>query len=56
MQLDYRLLGGIERIQDGDGGVRIGPRVENDAAGFLAGLLDPVHELAFRVRLAEVRK
>jgi hypothetical protein len=54
MHLEHRQLGGLQRIEDGDRGVRKGAGVDHDACGLLARLLDPGDQLALVVRLAKV--
>ncbi len=45
----------FERVENGNRGMRVGAGVQDDAAGPLPRLLDPVDELALGVGLAEVR-
>jgi len=54
VDLDHRQLGRLERVEDGDRGVRVGAGIEDDAIGILACLLDPVDQLALVVGLAEI--
>src|SRR5690606_40999691 len=54
MYLDHGQLGGAQRVQDGDRGVRVGARVDDDSVGGLARLLDPVDELTLVIRLPEL--
>ena len=53
VHLDHRRLEGVERVEDGDGGVREGGRVDDDAAGRFARFVDPVDDLVFAVALME---
>src|SRR3982751_5661955 len=52
--LDHRDFAGVERVQDGDRGVREGAGVDDDAGGGDAVLVDRVDDLVFAVALAEV--
>jgi hypothetical protein len=54
MHLDHRELGGLQGIENGDRGVRVGAGVDDDALRLVARLLDPGDELAFVVRLAKL--
>src|SRR5215472_1839368 len=54
VHLDDGYLHELQRIVDGDRGVREPRRVDHDAVGALPGLLDPVDDLALVVRLAEI--
>ena len=42
------------RVVDGDRGVAVGAGIDDDAGRLLAGLLDPVDEVALMVRLPEI--
>src|SRR5262249_44437104 len=54
MDLDHRPRDRRDRVADGDRGVGIRARVDDDAGGlFGGGLVDQVHDLALVVRLAE---
>jgi len=53
MHLDDRPLERLERVQQGDGGERVGGRVDHDGVGRLARRLNPVDELSLVVRLME---
>src|SRR5258708_26115604 len=54
VHLDDRQGGGVERIEYGDRGVREGAGIEDDAVCGLPRLVNPVDQLAFVVRLAEI--
>ena len=45
---------GADRVVDGDRGVGVGPGIDDDARGLVAGLVDPVDQIAFMVGLAEI--
>ena len=53
VHLEDRALEGVERVEDGDRGVGEGARVDDDAAGALPRLVDPVDDLVFAVALVE---
>src|SRR3546814_8633088 len=55
MYLDDRQPGRQEGVHDGDRGVRIGARIDDDAVMAAARGLDPADQLAFAVRLAALR-
>lgn len=40
-------------IQQGNGGVRIGARIDYDSAAIFTGLLNPIDEFTFMIGLAE---
>ena len=46
-----RHVAGLQRIQDGDRGMAERRRIDDDAAGDLARLVDPVDEFVFAVAL-----
>ena len=52
--LDGRDFAGEQGIEHGDRGVGEGARIDNEPGGGHAGLLDPGHELAFVIALAEI--
>ena len=54
MDLDHRAFIGIQRIQDRNRGVGIGPRIYDDPGTGSARIMDPVDQLAFVVRLPAV--
>src|ERR1051326_561934 len=49
MNLDDRQIGGVERVEDRDGGMRQGAGIDDDAVGGLARLVDPVDQHALVV-------
>ena len=53
VHLDHRPLEGVEGVEDGDRGVGEGAGIDGDSNGLLAGLVDPVDDLALPVRLQE---
>src|SRR5579862_42297 len=54
VNFDDRHLHRQERVENGDRGRRIAGRIKNDPGGFFCQrLLDPAHQFAFAVRLAE---
>ena len=54
VDLDDRAGEGGERVEDGDRGVAVAGRVDDDRRRALARLVDPVDEFVFAVALAEV--
>ena len=54
MDFDDRQVAGLQRVMDGDRGMRIGGGIEHDAAAPSARLLDPGDELALDIALPEV--
>ena len=54
MHLNHRQTHGTDRIVDGDGGVRVRARIDDDTAGRGHRLLDPVDQRALLVGLAEI--
>src|SRR6056297_781541 len=56
MHLDNRPVKGAERVENGNGGMRVGCGVDHDSDGLLARFLYPVDKLALVVALAEVER
>ena len=54
VQLDLRRIEHLQRIEKGDRGEGIAGRIDDDAAGFFAGLMHAFHKLALEIGLAEV--
>ena len=54
VQLDHRDLDGADGIMKRDGRVGIGTGVDGDAGSGVAGFVNPVDQIAFVVRLAEI--
>src|SRR5882672_6795552 len=45
---------GADGVVNGDRGVAVGPRIDDDGGSLVTGFLDPVDEIALMVRLAEI--
>src|SRR3954451_8472623 len=54
VDLDHRKLRYRKRVHDGDGGMGIGTRIQDDAVMLAPRLLNPRNQLAFQIGLAEV--
>src|SRR5512141_265386 len=54
MHLDNGMIEGIQRVQDCDGRMRKGARIDGDAARGLARCVDPVDDFVLAVALMEV--
>src|SRR5690606_14505079 len=52
VNFDHRHIERRQRVMDGNRGVRISARIEDEAARLLPCLMDPVHKLALMVGLA----
>src|SRR6266566_4358980 len=55
MYLDYRRLERVQRVQEGDRGVRECRRIDHDPAGGLPPFVDPVDQLVLAVALVEAQ-
>lgn len=54
VDFDDRHVGGLDRVHNGDRGMRIGARVQDDPLRGGAGLLDPVDQIALVVGLPQL--
>ena len=54
VHFDDRPVEGVQRVEDGDGGVGEGGGVDDDAGGASAASMNPVDDLVFAVALAEL--
>ena len=53
MHLDDREFAGVQGVEDGDRRVREGGGIDDDAAGPLARLMNPVDDLEFGIALVK---
>ena len=54
MHLNDRQLGERQRIEEGDRGMAVGGRIDDDAGLGAAGFLDPGNQFTLDIRLAEI--